>query len=302
MYLHFKYVFTLHVVAMARTKNTARINPFVLPQATLADHMQAIAVSTDVETDPKTKEMGSNIPTRVDGPQLENVKIVECSEVISTEGEPEPMTPPEGDLNTPVFPEISGPDIPQPFKIGVSAGDLSEAIMLHNADHPLPFSPTYVSSNIQSLANSLAVNVPLDAITLLVPLNPVEVDHTVNKAAVPKDLTINKGVNAQSKKENQVVLQPEKVFSCALGYLGPYRSDPNFTCGKKLSTVAVKSLPQCNYATVKSSLQNDQFVVAKRKVTKRIDRSLPCKKAEKKRAKTPLKVRQPKKKMKEGKA
>ena len=34
---------------MARTKNTARSNPFVLTQATLADHMQAIAVSTDVE-------------------------------------------------------------------------------------------------------------------------------------------------------------------------------------------------------------------------------------------------------------
>ena len=84
----------------------------MLPQATLADHMQAIAVSTDVET-VETKEMGSSIPTRVNGPQLGNVEIVECSEVISTEGEPEPMTPPEGDLNTPVFPEISGQDIPQ---------------------------------------------------------------------------------------------------------------------------------------------------------------------------------------------
>ena len=177
---------------MARTKNTARSNPCVLPQATLADHMQAIAVSTDVETDPETKETWSNIPTRVDGPQLENVKIVECSEVISTESEPEPMTPPEGDLNTPVFPEISGQDISQAFQIGVSAGDQSEAITLPSADHPLAFSPTYFSPNIQSLANSPAINVPLDAITLLVPLNPVEVDHTVNKAAVLKDLTIKK--------------------------------------------------------------------------------------------------------------
>ena len=98
---------------MARTKNTARSNPFVLPQATLADHMQAIVVLTDVGKDPETKEMGSDIPTRVDGPQLENVKIVECSEDISTEGEPEPMTPPEWDLNTPVFPEIHGQDIPK---------------------------------------------------------------------------------------------------------------------------------------------------------------------------------------------
>ena len=61
---------------MARTKNTARSNPFVLPQATLADHMQAIAVSTDVEKDPEIKEMGSIIPARVDGPQLEMLKLL----------------------------------------------------------------------------------------------------------------------------------------------------------------------------------------------------------------------------------
>ena len=135
---------------------------------------------------------------------------------------------------------------------------------------------------------------------LLVPLNPVEVDHTVDKATAPKDLTIDKRVDAQSKKENQIVLQPEKVSICALGYLGPYRSDPSFTRGKKLSTVAVSSIPQSDYADpVLSSIQNDQFVVAKRKVTKHIDRSLPHTKAEKKRAKTQIKVRQPKKKMEE---
>ena len=75
----------------------------MLPQATLADHIQAIAVSTDVKT-VGTKETGSSIPTRVNEPQLDNVKIVECSEVMSTEGEPEPMTPPEGDLK---YPSIS---------------------------------------------------------------------------------------------------------------------------------------------------------------------------------------------------
>ena len=78
----FKYVITLHVVAMARTKNTARSNPFVLTQATLADHIQAIAISTDVQKDPETKETRSNIPTRVDAPQLKNVKTVEHSEVV----------------------------------------------------------------------------------------------------------------------------------------------------------------------------------------------------------------------------
>ena len=273
---------------MARTKNTARSNPFVLPQATLADYMQAIAVSTDVEKDPEIKETGSNIPTRVDGPQLENVKIVECLEVISMEGEPEPMTPPEGDLHTPVFPEVIGQDIPQAFKIGTPARDKSEAIMLHSADHPLVFSPTYFSPNIQSLANSPAVNVPLDAVMLLVPLNPVEVDHTVDKATAPKDLTIDKRVDAQSKKENQIILPLEKVSICAPGYLGPYRSDPNFTQGKKLSTVAVKSLPHSTYVDpVQSSIQKNQFVVAKRKVTKRVDRSKPRAQVEKKVPRTP---------------
>ena len=144
-------------------------------------------------------------------------------------GEPEPMTPPEGDLHTPVFLEVMGQDIPQAFQIGTPVRDKSEAITLHSTDHPLAFSSTYFSPNIQSLANSPAVNVPLDAITLLVPLNPVEVDHMVNKATAPKDLTIDKRVDVQSKKENQIILPPEKVSICAPGYLGPYRSDPNFT-------------------------------------------------------------------------
>ena len=189
----------------------------MLPQATLADHMQAIAVSTDVKKDPDTKEMGSNIPSRVDGPQLENVKIVECSEVMPTEGEPEPMTPPERDLHTPVFPEIIGQDIPQAFKLGASARDQSGAITLHSADHPLAFSPTYFSPNIQSLANSPTVNVPLDAVMLLVPLNPVEIDPTVSKAIVSKDLAINKGANSQSQKEKEIVLQPERSPSVPWG-------------------------------------------------------------------------------------
>ena len=89
-------------------------------------------------------------------------------------------------------------------------------------------------------------------------MNPVEVDHTVSKAIVPKDLAIDKGANSQSLKEKEMVSQPEKVSNCALEYLGPYRSDPNFTHGKKLGTVAVKSIPQSSYADpVQSSIQND---------------------------------------------
>ena len=294
----FKYVITLHVVAMARTKNTARSNCFVLTQATLADHIQAIAISTDVEKDPETKETRSNIPARVDAPQLKNVKIVERSEVVSKEVEPEPVSPPEGDLHTPVFPEIIGQDIPQALRLGAPARDQSGAITLPSADYPLAFLPTYFSPNIQSLANSPAVNVPLDAVTLLVPLNPVEVDHTVSKAIVPKEQTIDMGKNSQSLKEKEIVVHPEKVSNCALGYLGPYRSDPNFTHGKKMGTMAVKSIPQSSYADlIQSSIQNDRFVVARKKVTKRVDRSLPQSKPEKKRPKTPpqQKVRGPSK-------
>ena len=116
MYLRFKYINTLHVVAMARTKNTSRSNPVVLPQATLADHIQAIAVSTDVEA-VGTKETWSSIPTGLNESQVENVKIVQCLEVNSPEGEPEPLSPPEGDLHTPVFPEVMEQNISQTFQI-----------------------------------------------------------------------------------------------------------------------------------------------------------------------------------------
>ena len=63
--------------------------------------------------------------------------------------------------------------------------------MLHSVDHPLAFSPTYFLPNIPSLANSPAINVPQEAITLLVPLNPVEVDHMVDKVIAKKDLTLS---------------------------------------------------------------------------------------------------------------
>ena len=60
---------------MARTKNTARSKPFELPKATLADHIGAIAVTTDREA-VETKKMGSSIPTEVKEPQVENVELV----------------------------------------------------------------------------------------------------------------------------------------------------------------------------------------------------------------------------------
>ena len=58
------------------------------------------------------------------------------------------MTPPEGDLHTPVFPESIGQDIPQALRLGAPARDQSGVITLPSADYPLAFSPTYFSPNI----------------------------------------------------------------------------------------------------------------------------------------------------------
>ena len=101
-----------------------------------------------------------------------------------------------------------------------------------------------------------------------------------------------------------MIRPPEKVSICAPGYLGPYRSDPNFTRGKKLSNVAAKSsthMDQMQY-----SIRNDQIVLAKKKVMKRVDqserkkvdRSLAKKNIEQKKAKPLMAVA--KKKAKEG--
>ena len=51
---------------MARTKNTARSNPFELPRATVTDHIWAITATADKEA-LEVKEMGSSIPTEVRG-------------------------------------------------------------------------------------------------------------------------------------------------------------------------------------------------------------------------------------------
>ena len=57
---------------MARTKYTARCNPFELPRAALADHLQGIALSTEVENDLEIRDVGSNISTMVDAPEITN--------------------------------------------------------------------------------------------------------------------------------------------------------------------------------------------------------------------------------------
>ena len=110
-----------------------------------------------------------------------------------------------------------GQDIPQALQIGNPGHDKSEAIMLHSVDHPLAFSPTYFSLNIQFQANSPAVNVPLNDVALMVPLNPVEVNHTVTSITAPMDLTINRKVDMQNEKVNQLILPSEKFLSVPQG-------------------------------------------------------------------------------------
>ena len=73
----------------------------------------------------------------------------------------------------------------------------------------------------------------------------------------------------QNEKENQII--PDKNSIKTSGYLGPYRSDPNFTQGKKVSTVTTRSRTHVN--PIHASIQTDQIVVAKKKVTNRIDHS-----------------------------
>ena len=232
------------IVAMARTKNTARSNPFELPRATVTDHKRAIAATTDKEAW-EAKEMGSSIPTEVKESQVENVELVTCLDVNSPEGEPETPSGPEEGLHTPVFPEITGLNITPAFLKAALNQDISEEITLNSVDHPLAFSPTYFSPNLQSLANSPTVKVPVDTVTVLVPLHPLEVDHTVNNGLLAQnDLMRSKNVDMKNEKENQTI--PGKSSISTMGYLGPYRSNPNFTRGKKLSTVTAKSSTPMN--------------------------------------------------------
>ena len=171
---------------MARTKNTARSNPFKLPRATVIDHIRAIAATTDREA-LEAKEMGNNIPTEVKESQVENVGLVACLDVHSPEGEPETPTVPEEGLHTPVFPEITGLNITPAFQKGALNRDMSEAITLNSVDHPLAFSPTYFSPILQSLANSPTVKVPVDTVTVLVPLHPIRSrPYSQQQASSPK--------------------------------------------------------------------------------------------------------------------
>ena len=212
---------------MARTKNTARSNPFVLPRAALADHLQAIAVSTEVDSDLEIRDTGSNLSTMVDAPEIANtVDTVACSKNVSQESEPETMTPSGGDLHTPVFPDITGQDIPQTLGLGLPAMDQSGTVALPSADRPMAFSPMYFSPNLQSLANSPVVTVPIKAVTLVVPLNPVnpdntisEVTNTISEVAIPQGLTAELRLPSKSPRRKRTSSPARKGSQLCPGVL-----------------------------------------------------------------------------------
>ena len=206
-----------------------------------------------------------------------NVDTVACSKNVSQESEPEPRTPSGGDLHTPVFPEITGQDIPKTIGLGLPAMDQLGVVTLPSVDHPMAFSPMYFSPNLQSLANSPVVTVPIKAVMLVVPLNPVNSNNTISEVVIPQGLIAELEPPSKSPEGKELTPQPEKVPNCALGYLGPYRSDPSFTCGKKIGPFVAKNHPQTIHPdTVNNpSAPNYQFLVAKKKQTKRVDCSKP---------------------------
>ena len=142
--------------------------------------------------------------------------------------------------------------------------------MLSNTDHPLAFSPTYFSPTLQSLADSPTVEVPINPVTVLLPLQPIEVGPTVNNELVAQnDIKHCKNIETENDSVNYSI--PKKSSASTTEYLGPYRSNPNFTQGKKLSIEAAKS--STLKVKIQTSFLNDKIVVARKKVTKRVDRS-----------------------------
>ena len=95
-------------------------------------------------------------------------------------------------------------------------------------DHPLAFSPTYFSPTLQSQADSPTVQVPVNPVTVLLPPQPLEVEHTINsKLLAQKDLMHGENVDMENENVNHSI--PRKGSVSTTEYLGPYRSNHNFT-------------------------------------------------------------------------
>ena len=245
---------------MARTKNTARNVPYELPRATMAEHLRAITTPTDKEN-LEVEEKESRPPAKAKGCQVTNVELVASLDINPPESEPETIPNPNAGLHTPVFSEITELNLTPVFQNEALNRDVLGVIMLNNTDHPLAFSPTYFSPTLQSLANSPTVEVPMNPVTVLLPVHPLEVGPTNNELVAQSDIKCLEGINTENDNVNYKI--PKKSSANTTEYVGPYRSNPNFTRGKKLST----------RNNIQTSFRNDQIAVAKKKVTKRVDRS-----------------------------
>ena len=98
-------------------------------------------------------------------------------------------------------------------------------------------------------------------------LQPLEIGHTVNsKLVAQNDIERCENIDTENVNINSI---PEK--SAVMERLGPYRTNPNFTRGRKLSNKAVKT--SISKVNIQTRFLNDKIVVARKKITKRVDRS-----------------------------
>ena len=123
----------------------------------------------------------------------------------------------------------------------------------------------------------------------MVPFNPVNSDNTISDVVIPQGLTAELGPPSKSPEGRELAPQPENVPNCALGYLGPYRSDPSFTCSKEIGPIVAKNHPQTIHPDPVNnpSTPNHRVLVAKKKQTKRVDCSKPWSKQQWARLQTP---------------
>ena len=101
----------------------------------------------------------------------------------------------------------------------------------------------------------------MNPVTELLPLQPLEVGHMVKN-----DIECHKNVDTENVNVNSI---PEN--SAVVEHLGPYRANPNFTWGKKLSNKAIKT--SSSKVNIQTRFLNDKIVVARKKIMKRVDGS-----------------------------
>ena len=93
----------------------------------------------------------------------------------------------------------------------------------------------------------------MNPVTVLLPLQPLEIGHMVKNDIEHCESIDTENVIVNRISENSVVME------C----LGPYRADPNFTWGWKLSNKAIKT--SSLKVNIQTRFSNDKIVVARKK-------------------------------------